>query len=94
MYACEICGAELRTRQGYRGHQRFRHDVSAGGKRGGKTFTAHEGEVVQVASGEVVQVASCKEGLGIGEAMNLACSQQILEALIRIEALLAKEGAR
>ncbi len=81
MYTCEICGAELRTRQGYRGHQRFRHDISAGGRRGGRTFTAREGEVVQVASGE--------EGLAIGEAMNLACSQQILEALLRIEALLA-----
>ncbi len=81
MYTCEICGAELRTMQGYRGHQRFRHDISAGGRRGGRTFTAHQGEVVQVASGE--------EGMAIGEAMNLACSQQILEALLRIEALLA-----
>ncbi len=81
MYTCEICGAELRTKQGYRGHQRFRHDISAGGRRGGRTFTARQGEVVQVASGE--------EGLAIGEAMNLACSQQILEALLRIEALLA-----
>ena len=80
MYTCEICGAELRTRQGYRGHQRFRHDISAGGRRGGKTFTARQGEVVQAATGE--------EGLAIGEAMNLACSQQILEALLRIEALL------
>ena len=81
MYTCEICGAELRTRQGYRGHQRFRHDISAGGRRGGKTFTAHQGEVVQAASGD--------EGLAIGEAMGLACSQQILEALHRIEVLLA-----
>ena len=81
MYTCEICGAELRTKQGYRGHQRFRHDISAGGRRGGRTFTARQGEVAQVASGE--------EGLAIGEAMNLACSQQILEALLRIEALLA-----
>ena len=81
MYTCEICGAELRTKQGYRGHQRFRHDISAGGRRGGRTFTARQGEVVQDASGE--------EGLAIGEAMNLACSQQILEALLRIEALLA-----
>ncbi len=84
MYTCEICGAELRTRQGYRGHQRFRHDISAGGRRGGKTFTARQGEVVQAATGE--------EGLAIGEAMNLACSQQILEALLRIEALLADRG--
>ena len=82
MYTCEICGAELRTRQGYRGHQRFRHDISAGGRRGGKTFTARQGEVVQAASGE--------EGLAVGEAMNLASSQQILEVLLRIEALLAE----
>ena len=82
MYTCEMCGAELRTRQGYRGHQRFRHDISAGGRRGGKTFTARQGQVVQVAPGE--------EGLTIGEAMNLASSQHMLEVLLRIEALLAE----
>jgi len=81
VYTCEICGAELRTRQGYRGHQRFRHDISAGGRRGGRRFTARQGEVVEVGAGE--------EGSTIGEAMNLACSQKILEVLLRLEALLA-----
>ena len=82
MYTCEICGAELRTRQGYRGHQRFRHDTNGGGRRGGRIFAARQGQVVQVAADE--------EGSTIGEAMNLACSQQILEVLLRIEALLVE----
>ena len=86
MYTCEICGAELRTRQGYRGHQRFRHDISAGGRRGGRTFTVSLGQVAPVAAGE--------EGSTIGEAMNLACLQQILEVLHRIEALLAERETR
>ena len=77
-----ICGVEMITRQGYRGHQRFRHDISAGGRRGGRTFAARQGQVVPVAASE--------EGLAIGEAMNLACSQQLLEVLLRIKALLAE----
>ena len=82
MYTCEICNAELRTRQGYRGHQRFRHGISAGGKRGGKIFTAQEGEVSQVDQGE--------EGSTLGEAQNLAYTQRVLEVLLRIETLLAQ----
>ncbi len=84
VYICEICQAELRTRQGYRGHQRFRHGISAGGKRGGNIFTAREGEVCQVDPGE--------EGSTLAEAQNLAYTQRVLEVLLRIETLLVERG--
>jgi len=82
MYDCDICRAELRTKQGLAGHKRFRHQIGSGSKRGGNIFSAKDGKVYEVDSGE--------EGTTKANAQHLAVMQQIIACSERIELWMIK----
>jgi len=81
MEICKICGAELRTKQGYHGHMRFLHDPSGAG-RGGRIYTVVEGSVRKADLGE--------GGMTLPQAQQLEINQQILQTLLRIKASLER----